>query len=147
MLVINTTNGDSFKYQHLTGPNASNKSRCIWQASFANKLGCLAQGVEMQMSTGTDTIQIIKRQDVPSNKVSTYGRLVVSIWPNKTKSHRTCLTIGGNLIHYPENVSTPTVNMILAKILFNLVLSTPNARMVVADVKDFYLNTIMKVFK
>ena len=37
--------------------------------------------------------------------------------------------------------------MTFAKILFNSVVSTPNVRMVAMDVKDFYLNTVVKIFE
>jgi hypothetical protein len=80
---------------------------------------------------------------VPADRKVTYGRIVATIRPQKSETHRVRLTVGGNLIDYPGNVSTPTADMTTAKILFNSVISTPDARFMCTDVKDFYLNTPM----
>ncbi len=64
--------------------------------------------------------------------------------PNKTETHRTRLTAGGDRINYPEDVGTPTANMTLFKIHANSIISTPGARCIMVDIKDFYLNTPMK---
>jgi hypothetical protein len=95
------------------------------------------------MLTGTDTIHVIQREQVPSDHKVTYGR----IRPQKAKTHRVRLTGGGNLIDYPGVVSTPTAKMTTAKILFNSVISTPGAPFMCTDVKDFYLNTPMARYK
>jgi hypothetical protein len=72
---------------------------------------------------------------------------VVSLRPQKKETHRTRLTVGGNLIDYSGDVSTPTVDLTTAKLLINSVISTPKAQFLVADVKDFYLNTNMDIFE
>jgi hypothetical protein len=64
--------------------------------------------------------------------------------PNKTETHRTRLTAGGDRINYPEDVGTPTADMTLFKIHANNIISTPGARCIMVDIKDFYLNTPMK---
>jgi hypothetical protein len=51
--------------------------------------------------------------------------------------------VGGNLLHYPGNCGTPTVDMITVKLHLNSVISTKNARYCTIDMKDFYLNTPM----
>ena len=51
---------------------------------------------------------------------------------------------GGNMINYPGDVGTSTADMLLAKILFNGVISTKNARFMTGDIKNFYLNTPLK---
>jgi hypothetical protein len=51
------------------------------------------------------------------------------------------LTVGGNLIDYPGDVSTKTANLTTAKILFNSVPSTPKANFMGINLKNFYLNT------
>jgi hypothetical protein len=77
----------------------------------------------------------------------TYGRIVVSVRPQKAEKFRTRLTVGGNLINYPFEVSTPTADLTTAKLLFNSVISTPGAKFLVTDIKDFYLNTEMDRFE
>ena len=52
--------------------------------------------------------------------------------------------MGGNLIHYPEDVGTPTASLLLVKILLNSVISTPGAKFATADIANFYLNTPLK---
>jgi hypothetical protein len=71
----------------------------------------------------------------------------VNIRPHKTETHRTRLTVGGNLIHYPDDVSTLTADLTTAKINFNSVVSTPKAKFMTADIKDFYLNTEMERYE
>jgi hypothetical protein len=49
--------------------------------------------------------------------------------------------MGGNLINYPEDVGTPTANLLLIKIFLNSVISTAGARFANADISNFYLMT------
>jgi hypothetical protein len=67
--------------------------------------------------------------------------------PTKKKKERTRLTVGGNLIHNPGDVSTKTAGLTTAKILFNSTISTPGAKFMCMDVKNFYLNTPMDRFE
>lgn len=145
--VIDTATGQSCEYRHLISGNVTGHTKEIWETSFANELGRLAQGVGTRMPDGSNTIFFIAKQAVPQDRKPTYGRLVVSIRPQKKETHRTRLTVGGNLIEYPDNVSTPTADLTTAKILLNSVVSTPNAKFIVLDLKDFYLNTEMKRYE
>jgi hypothetical protein len=51
--------------------------------------------------------------------------------------------MGGNLINYPGNCGRPTANLLTVKLMFNSVISTPNAKFMTIDIKDFYLMTPM----
>jgi hypothetical protein len=55
--------------------------------------------------------------------------------------------MGGNLINYPGNCGTPTVDLLTMKTLFNSILSTPHAKFVTINIKDFYLMTPMSHYK
>jgi hypothetical protein len=55
--------------------------------------------------------------------------------------------VGGNLIDYPGDVSSKTANLITAKILFKSVLSTPKAKFMGIDLKNFYLNTPLDCYE
>jgi hypothetical protein len=44
-------------------------------------------------------------------KKFTYGRFVVDIRPDKTETHRVRLTVGGNLIQYPGDVSAHSADL------------------------------------
>jgi hypothetical protein len=52
--------------------------------------------------------------------------------------------MGGNLINYPEDVGTPTANLLLIKILLNSVILTRGAKFAGADLANFYLTTPLK---
>ena len=67
--------------------------------------------------------------------------------PEKGDPYRTRLTLGGNLIVYPGDCGTPTVDLLTVKLLLNSVISTSNAKFMTIDIKDFYLNTPMDRFE
>ena len=54
------------------------------------------------------------------------------------------MTIGGNLLDYDGNTKTPTADLITLKLLLNSVLSTPEAKFMTIDIKNFYLETKLK---
>ena len=49
--------------------------------------------------------------------------------------------MGGDRINYPGEVATPTAEMLVAKLLFNSVISTKGARFMTMDISNFYLMT------
>ena len=110
-----------------------------WKTSFANELGQRSQGVGNRIE-GTNTINIRQKSAVLKNKKVTYGRLVCDIKEHKTETHRTRLMVGGNLLDFSGLLSTPTATFTTTKCLFNSVISTPGAKFLIADVKNFYLN-------
>ena len=73
-----------------------------------------------------------------------YGKFVCNVRLDKDEVNRTRFVVGCNRINYPGYVGTPTADMFLAKILFNSVISTKNARFMTGDIKNFYLNTPLK---
>jgi hypothetical protein len=135
--VVDPDTGESMEYRQLS---QNTKTQTKWKTSFANELGRLAQGVGNRFP-GTNTILFIPHHKVPKDRKVTYGRIVVSIRPQKTEVERTPLTVGGNLIDYPGKVSTETADLTTAKILFNSVLSDRNSKFMGMDLKNFYLNT------
>ena len=116
----------------------------MWERSFANELGRLAQGIG-QREKGTNTIYFIPHSQIPSDrrKDITYGRICVDHRPQKTEPNRTRLTVGGNLIEFPGDVSTPTADLTTAKLVINSTISTPKAKFLIGDIKFFYLGTPM----
>ena len=65
----------------------------------------------------------------------------MSYRPEKSNPYRTRLTVRGNLIAYPGDCGTPTVDLFIVKLLLNRIISTPDAKFMTIDIKDFYLNT------
>jgi hypothetical protein len=55
--------------------------------------------------------------------------------------------MGGNLINYPGDCGTPTVGILTVKTLFNSIVSTPSAKFMTIDIKDFYLMTPMSHYE
>ena len=56
-------------------------------------------------------------------------------------SNRPRLTYGGSNLSINMDLSTPTASLLTVKILLNSVISTPGAKFMAIDIKDFYLNT------
>jgi hypothetical protein len=52
--------------------------------------------------------------------------------------------MGGNLINYPEDVDTPTANLLLIKIFLNSVILMQRAKFANADLTNIYLMTPLK---
>ena len=119
-----------------------------WAISSANEFGRLAQGLKGRVK-GTNTIFFIPKSQVPADRLKdvTYGKFVCKVRPEKKEPNRTRLTVGGNRVNYPFEVGTPTADMLLAKILFNSVVSTENARFMTIDISNFYLNMPMKRYE
>ena len=121
-VVIDPTTGASLEYRHLI----KGTTKSIWENLFANEIGRLAQGFGTRMPSGTHTIFLIPKDKVPAGRTLNYGRIVAEIRPQKAETHRTRITVGGNLINFPGDVTTPKADLITAKLVFNSVLSTKN---------------------
>ena len=67
--------------------------------------------------------------------------------PHKTDPNRTRLTVGGNLINCPDDISTPTDDTTTTKIVINSAISKPKAKYLVGDVNNVYLGTTMTCYE
>jgi hypothetical protein len=113
----------------------------LWQQSNADKIGQLAQG--HGKIKGTNTIVFIDCKNIPKGRKVTYLRVVCAFCPEKENPCHVQLTVGGDHIEYPGDVSTKTANLCTAKLLFNSVVSTPEAKFMTGKLTDFYLGTPM----
>ncbi len=136
--VLNDETGDLLKYRHLM---KHPKYKDVWTKLFRTEIRRLA--------TTTETIFFIKKGDIPEDrkKDETYARIVCVFCDGKKDKYRTHITMGGNLVNYPGNCGTPTANLLTVKLLLNSIISTPNAKFMTLDLKDFYLMTPMKSYK
>ena len=76
-VVIDPTTGVSLEYRNLVkGP-----TKAIWENSFANESGRLAQGVGTNIPSGTNTIFFIPKEKLTAGRTVTYGRIVTKIRP------------------------------------------------------------------
>jgi hypothetical protein len=121
------------------------KHEAIWSKAGANEFGRLAQGVGRRFD-GTTTIFFIHKHEIPQDRLKdvTYIKFVLSIQMEKADPHWIQATLGGNLIHYPDDVGTPTANLLLIKIFLNSVISTDGAKFATANLSNFYLMTSLK---
>jgi hypothetical protein len=140
--VVDPDTGKQMEYRDLI---KHDKYREVWEQSFTKELDQLAQG--KCGHNGTDTIIFIPRKQVPKGRKVTYGRIVVDYRPQKADPNRTRLTVGGDRVEYPYDVSTPTADLVTAKLLFNSVISTDGAKFLTIDIKNFYLNTPMERYE
>ena len=84
---------------------------------------------------------------MPKDRKATYLRIVSAFRPEKDNPRRVRWTCGGDKVDYPGDVSTKTADLTTVKILLNSVISTPDARFMTCDLKDFYLGTPMERFE
>ena len=82
----------------------------VYTKSMCNELGRLSYGCKKQ--AGTDTIKFIFNKDKPKDRKATYMREVCDIRPHKIETRSTRLTAGGNFIEYPDDVRTPTSDLV-----------------------------------
>ena len=135
--VIDPDTGKSLEYRDLI---RHPKLQSTWLRSAANEFGRLAQGVGDRIK-GTNTMHFIHPSEIPEGRTVTYARHVCDIRPQKAEQERTRITVGGNLIDYPGEVSTRTADLTTVKVHVNSVVSTPNAEYMCMDVKNYYLGT------
>jgi hypothetical protein len=116
-----------------------------YKDTWSNLFGMEIRG----LATATETIFFINKMDIPHNRRGdvTYGRIVCIYREGKKDKYRTRITMGGNLINYPNNCGTPTVDLLTVKLLINSIISTPNTKFMSVDIKDFYLCTPMARYK
>ena len=126
MAIMDKETGQFLNYRQLL---RSAKYKKQWSISPANEFGWLANGVGNRIKNPTNTIQFIRKKDIPQDrrKDITHGSFVCSLQPEKKEKNRTRFTVGGDRINYPGAVATPTADMLVAKLLFNSVISTKGA--------------------
>ena len=97
----------------------------------------------------TNTIKFIRKEDVPQSrrKDVKYGQFFCTVRPEKAEKaekNRTCFTVGDNRINCPDEVATPTAEMLVARILFISVVSTKGAKFMTLYISNFYLMIPLK---
>ena len=88
----------------------------------------------------------IPKEEVPFKpKKFTYPKIVCGIFPSKAETHRTRITVGGNLLDYAGTLTTPTATITKANCLFNSVLSTTAEIFFLADINVFTSTTLSQI--
>ena len=136
--ILGDETGDLLEYRHLV---KHPKYKDIWSKSFSMEMRRLVTTMETIFFKRKDKIPQDRRKDV------TYGRIVCTYRPEKKAPYRTRITMGGNLINYPNDCGTPTADLLTVKLLLNSVISTDNAKFMTINIKDFYLMMPMKRYE
>ena len=119
------TNITITKYQKLIDEPLLRK---IWMKEMCVELVRLAQGYIY--TKVTETVKFMKWNEInqiPADRTVTYERIVVDYRAQKKDPNRVRIKAGGNLIKYPYELTTRTVDLITSKIMWNSVISTPGA--------------------
>ena len=137
--VIDDDTGELLEYRHLIQRPKYKKD---WGFSFGNEIGRLAQGMPGR-NTGTNTLHFLDRHNIPADrwKDIANARIVCNVRPQKAETNRTRLTFAARNMEVDMDCGTPTASMLTIKLLLNSVISTPGAKFMAIDIKDFYLNT------
>jgi hypothetical protein len=113
----------------------------LWVPVMSKELHQLAQGKE-NVTVGTKTIFFLSQAEIrciPKDHTVTYACIVINHRPQKDDLNCIRITVGGNSINYPYELTTRTADMVSAKIMWNSVVSTPGAKFGGADIKNMYL--------
>ena len=123
----------------------------IWQTAFGKDFGGMAQGDDKTGQKGTDSMFVMKHDEIKQAYLDkqrfTYAKVVVDHRPQKEDANRIRITAGGNLIKFAGDVSTRTADLCTSKLLWNSVLSTPDAKYMCLDIKNFYLTAALDYFE
>ena len=106
----------------------------------------MANGFGGRIKNPTNTIRFFRRQEIPGSrrKDVTYDSFVLNVRNDKSEKKRTRFVVGGYRISFPDEVATPTADMLVAKILFNSVVFTRKTKFMTMKITKFYLMIPLK---
>ena len=138
--IIDDETGKALKYRDQI---KTDKYKNTWSKSLANEIRRLAQGI--REIVGTNTMFFVRKSDMPKSRWRDimYVHMVVAYRLHNTKPHQSRLTVGGDSINHPYDVSTPTADLKMIKMMWSSTLSTKDAKFITMDVANFYLGTPM----
>jgi hypothetical protein len=116
---------------------------------MSKELHPLAQG-KPGVTKATNTIYFLSHDEIrhiPKDQTVMYARIVINHWPQKEDPNRVRITIGGNLINYPFELTTCTTDMVSSNLLWNSTISMTGACFAGANIKNMYLETPLDCFK
>lgn len=101
--ILDDDTGDLLEYRHLMNHP---KYKDTWTKSFSKEIRRLA--------TTTETIFFLTKPKIPEErrKDITYGRIVCIYRSEKKDPNQTRITMGGNLVNYPDDCGTPTADLL-----------------------------------
>jgi hypothetical protein len=136
--VIHPVTGKEMEYMALV---KDPRLQPLWTWWFGNKCERLFQ--DSWDIPGTDTGFFIKLTNIPKDRNITYGKIVCDYKPHKKEKELVRLTVGGDRLDYSGDVATSTADITTFKILINSTLSTEDAAILMMDIKNCYLGTLL----
>jgi hypothetical protein len=104
----------------------------VWQTAFRKDFGRMVQGCNETGQKGTNAMFVMTKTEIAralaAGKKITYANLVVDHHPQKEDPNRIRITAGGNLIQCESKLSVRTADINTAKLHWNSVMSTEDAR-------------------
>jgi hypothetical protein len=145
MPVVHSITGEHItSYRHLMQDPLTSK---VWMTAFGKDFGGVTQGNEKMGTRGSNTMFVMNPKDVPNipkNQPPTYAKvLVIAYLPQKKDPNHVQNTSRGNLISYLGELTMRTANITAAKLHWNSVLSTPKAKYMCLDIRNFYLSVTL----
>jgi hypothetical protein len=140
--VIHPVTGKEMQYKDLIkdpifGP--------LFEIGLSNVLGRICQGIGDV--AGTNNAFFIDLHNTTKDRKITYSKLAGDFKPNKTEKHRVILTVGGDRLDYSGDTATSTADITTFKILINSTLSTYDEKMMMMDIKNYYLGTPLPTYE
>jgi hypothetical protein len=117
----------------------------LFEIGLSNELGRICQGI--RDIAGTNTAFFIDLTSIPKYRKITYGKLVCDFKTNKTEKHQVRLKVGGNRLDYSGDTAMSTADITTFKILINSTFSTAEAKMMMMDIKHYYLGTPLPTYE
>ncbi len=103
----------------------------------------MAQGDNKTGQKGTNAMFVMTHNEIAhayhEKKFFTIANSVIDYHPQKNDPNQIQITAMGNLITYNGELSVHTANIIMAKLHWNSVVSTPNASYMCLDIKKLIL--------
>jgi hypothetical protein len=122
----------------------------IWQAAFGKDFRGMAQGNTKTGQKEMHAMFVMTHNEIKhvlqQGKKFTYGNMVVDYQPQKNDPHCIHITASVNLITYNSSPSIQTADLDMANLHWNSVISTPRAKYMCLDIKNFYLTVQLQYF-
>ena len=118
----------------------------IWK-----EFGGMAQGDNKTGQKGTNAIFVMKHDELAqilrAGKKIPFAHPVVGHRPQKEDPNQIWITAMGNLVSYEGELSVRTADINTAKIHWNSVISTKNAKYMCLDIKKIYLTAALEYYE
>ena len=99
------------------------------------------------MPTITNTIFFIAKLAIPHSRKVTYAQMVASIRLTKAEVNCVRVNVGVDRLDFPGATTIHCASLTTTKCLLNSTISTPGARFMTLDIKDFYYGTAMAQYE